>query len=75
MLGMHYFNQGMKILVRLAAMDLYKSVYHLEPSHIQRLGAFALLPLSIKILYGLISDNIPIFGSRRKSYLVLSALL
>ena len=32
MLGMQYFNQGMKILVRLAAKDLYKSVYRLEPS-------------------------------------------
>ena len=29
----------------------------------------------MKILYGLISDNIPIFGSRRKSYLFILSLI
>lgn len=33
------------------------------------------LPWSIKIIYGLISDNIPIFGSRRKPYIVLMGLI
>jgi MFS family permease len=29
------------------------------------------IPWSLKILYGLISDNVPLFGTRRKSYLIL----
>jgi len=33
------------------------------------------IPWSIKILYGLISDNVPIMGSRRKSYVVLMGLI
>jgi MFS-type transporter involved in bile tolerance (Atg22 family) len=33
------------------------------------------LPWSIKILYGLISDNVPIAGTRRKSYIVLMGVL
>jgi MFS family permease len=33
------------------------------------------LPWSVKILYGLISDNVPIFGTRRKSYLVIMGLV
>ena len=33
------------------------------------------MPWSIKILYGLISDNVPIFGSRRKSYLIICAIV
>ena len=37
--------------------------------------AFTFLPWSIKILYGLVSDNIPICGSRRKSYLIIAALI
>ena len=37
--------------------------------------AFTFLPWSIKIIYGLISDNIPILGSRRKSYLLIMAFL
>ena len=28
------------------------------------------LPWSFKILYGLISDNVPIFGLKRKPYLL-----
>ena len=41
----------------------------------QSIQAFVFLPWSLKICYGLISDNIPIFGSRRKSYLIIGALL
>ena len=33
------------------------------------------LPWSLKILYGIISDNVPIYGSRRKSYLVIMSAL
>ena len=37
--------------------------------------AFTFLPWSIKIIFGLISDTIPLFGSRRKSYLFIMAAL
>jgi hypothetical protein len=33
------------------------------------------LPWSVKIIYGLISYNVPILGTRRKSYIVLMGLL
>jgi len=32
-------------------------------------------PWCIKLVYGLIADNIPLFGSKRKSYLILNGLL
>ena len=35
----------------------------------------AILPWSLKPLAGLLSDAVPLFGSRRKNYLVLSSLL
>jgi len=38
-------------------MTLYMSLIH--------------IPWSIKIVYGLISDNVPIAGTRRKSYIIL----
>ena len=75
MLGMQYFNQGSKILVSLAVQDLFKAYYKLEPAEMQSILAFTGLPWSIKIIYGLISDNLPIMGSRRKSYLLIGALL
>ena len=33
------------------------------------------LPWSLKILYGLISDNVPICGTRRKSWLIIMGLI
>ena len=30
---------------------------------------------SIKIVYGLISDNFPIMGSRRKSYIIIAGII
>ena len=59
----------------LATSDLFKTVYGLEPSEAQRLSSIVHLPWAVKILYGLISDNFPIYGSRRKSYLFLAALI
>ena len=72
---MQYFNQGTKVLVYLAAADLFKTHYKLDPGHVQTLQAFTFLPWSIKIVYGLVSDNFPIFGSRRVSYLLIMAVL
>ena len=62
-------------MVSLASSDLFKAYYKLEPSHVQNIMSFIALPWSIKILYGLISDNFPICGSRRKSYLLIAALM
>ena len=61
-------------MVYLASADLFKAYYNLDPGRVQTLQAFTFIPWSIKILYGLISDNLPIFGSRRKSYLLIMAL-
>lgn len=72
---MQYFNQGTKVLVYLASSDLFKTYYDLDPGRVQAIQAFTFLPWSLKIFYGLVSDNLPIFGSRRKSYLIIGALL
>ena len=34
-----------------------------------------MFPFAIKIFYGLISDNIPFIGTRRKSYLILMSFV
>ena len=38
------------------------------------MSAIIAFPWAIKIVYGFISDNIPICGSRRKSYILMSAI-
>lgn len=40
-----------------------------------RLTSFVSLPWSVKLLYGLISDNVPINGSKRKNYVILLGAL
>lgn len=75
MLGFQYFNQGTNVLIYRAASILFKDYYKLEPSEMQRLMSFTFLPWSIKIIFGLISDNIPLLGSRRKSYLLIMAFV
>ena len=58
----------------LAAQDLFKAYYHLEPGHVQSLTAYISLPFSLKIVIGLISDSVPIFGSRRKAYILMAGM-
>ena len=42
-------------------MQIYISIIH--------------IPWSFKILYGLISDNVPICGTRRKSWLIIMGII
>lgn len=72
---MVYFNQGFKIFLSLAVMDYFKLYLKLEPSYSQYLISLVSLPWSFKILYGLVADNIPICGSRRKSYIIINGVL
>lgn len=41
----------------------------------QVLTAYIGIPWSLKLFYGVISDNLPIFGSRRRSYLLIFATI
>jgi MFS family permease len=75
LLGTQYFSQGTKVLVGLATANLYKEYYGLDPGYVQVLSTFSGIPWSFKIFYGLISDNVPLFGSRRRSYLILLSIL
>jgi MFS family permease len=34
-----------------------------------------MMPWSVKLLYGVISDNVPLFGSKRRSYVILMGAL
>jgi len=37
--------------------------------------SFISIPWTIKIVYGLVSDNFPICGSHRRAYIILGALM
>lgn len=70
-----YFVQGILGLARLAVSFFLKDDLHLSPANVAALSGIASLPWIIKPLFGFMSDGLPIFGYRRRPYLVLSGLL
>jgi folate/biopterin transporter len=70
-----YFVQGALGLAHLAVSFFLKDRLGLSPAEVASLVGIAMLPWTVKPLYGMISDSFPIAGYRRRPYLVLSSLL
>lgn len=70
-----YFVQGILGLARLAVSFFLKDDLGLNPAQVAALTGVSVLPWTIKPLFGLISDGLPILGYRRRPYLILSGLL
>jgi len=68
-------NHGMWVLAVLAVKDYYKEHLGLDPGEMQMYISLIHLPWSFKIIYGLISDNVPLCGTRRKSWLIIMGLI
>lgn len=70
-----YFVQGILGLARLAVSFFLKDDLALEPAQMGALVGIAALPWVIKPVFGFLSDGLPLFGYRRRPYLILSGLL
>ncbi|UKO97093.1 folate/biopterin family MFS transporter [Nostoc sp. UHCC 0870] len=70
-----YFVQGILGLARLAVSFFLKDELSLSPVQVSALLGIVALPWIIKPLFGFMSDGLPIFGYRRRPYLVLSGIL
>ena len=70
-----YFVQGILGLSRLAVSFFLKDELLLSPVQVSALFGIVLLPWMIKPVFGFISDGLPIFGYRRRPYLILSGIL
>jgi folate/biopterin transporter len=70
-----YFVQGILGLARLAVSFFLKDDLGLTPAQVSALMGIAALPWMVKPLFGFISDGLPLFGYRRRPYLILSGLL
>ncbi|MGF1539800.1 MAG: folate/biopterin family MFS transporter [Pleurocapsa sp.] len=70
-----YFVQGILGLARLAVSFFLKDDLGLSPAQVAALMGIASIPWVIKPLFGFISDGLPLFGYRRRPYLILSGLL
>ena len=70
-----YANGGLKYLNVIACQDLFKNYYMLEPAQMTSYMALIWVPWGIKFLYGVIADSVPLFGSRKKSWLVSMGII
>jgi MFS family permease len=68
-----YFAQGTWYLPNLAITFFLKDTLSLNAAQTATFFSITVIPWLIKPVYGLISDFIPLFGQRRKSYLLLSS--
>jgi folate/biopterin transporter len=70
-----YFVQGILGLARLAVSFFLKDELGMSPAEVSAMLGVVALPWMIKPLFGFMSDGLPIFGYRRRPYIVLSGLL
>lgn len=70
-----YFGQGIFGLPSQSVFYLMKETWGLTVDKIAYIGALATIPWTIKPIYGIISDTFPLFGYRRKSYLIINYIL
>ena len=70
-----YFVQGILGLARLAVSFFLKDDLGLTPAEVAALTGITAIPWIVKPLFGFISDGLPIFGYRRRPYLILSGLI
>ena len=70
-----YFVQGILGLARLAVSFFLKDDLGLTPAEVAALTGITAIPWIVKPLFGFLSDGLPIFGYRRRPYLILSGLI
>ncbi|CRH03751.1 folate transporter 1, putative [Plasmodium relictum] len=66
--------QGVEVLCNFSIMFLFKDNYKLDPASLNIVMSLIKIPWSIKLLWAILSDSYPIFGYRRKYYLLLGSL-
>jgi MFS family permease len=69
-----YFSQGMWYLPQQPLIIVLKE-RGLSAAQVAQFFAITTIPWLVKPLYGLVSDFVPIFGRRRKSYLLITCAL
>lgn len=70
-----YLVQGLLRLSGLAVFTLFKDDLHMDPATVGFLTGITMFPWLIKPLYGFMSDSVPIWGYKRRSYLIVCGAL
>ena len=70
-----YFVQGILGLGRLAVSFFLKDELAMSPAEVSAMLGIVAIPWMIKPIFGFISDGVPIFGYRRRPYMIFSGIL
>ncbi len=70
-----YFVQGILGISSLAVSFFLKDELKLSPAEVAALLGITMTPWVVKPLFGFLSDGLPIFGYKRRSYLFLSGVI
>jgi len=71
---MVYFAYGALGLIDVTRDFWIKEKLQLSPAELASIGVWLTLPWTIKMVFGELVDCVPIFGSRRRVYIVIGAL-
>jgi folate/biopterin transporter len=74
-IGVIYFIQGALGLAQLAVSFFFKDDLGLTPAETASLIGLVMVPWTVKPFYGFISDSVPIWGYRRRPYLIFFGIL
>jgi hypothetical protein len=72
---MVYFAYGALGLIDVTRDLWIKESLSFTPSQLAGIGVWLTLPWTVKMVFGELVDTVPIFGSQRKAYILLGALL
>jgi MFS family permease len=70
---MVYFAYGALGLIDVTRDMWVKESLTLNPAQLAGIGVWLTLPWTIKMVFGQLVDSVPIFGSQRRSYIVIGA--
>jgi len=70
-----FFVQGIAGMSDLAVSYFYKDTLKVDPATLSTVTSLTALPWTIKPLYGFLSDGWPIFGYRRKPYIIIAGCI
>ncbi|KAL8269804.1 hypothetical protein Esti_006283 [Eimeria stiedai] len=67
--------QGVEVLCNLAILYLFKDDFKVDPALLAVVLGALRLPWTVKPLWAVMADNLPLFGYRRKSYIFVGAAM
>ena len=70
-----YINQAFKFTCLMGFQLILKDHYNLSPSATGSYISIVWLPWALKLVYGILFDSVPLFGSRKKSWMIVTSLI